>query len=142
MTDKEIINASECCKKDDCDNCPNDFGNCYANLSGYAIDLINRQKAEIDELKHEREVLIEDIHHFVDKNNEQLEEIEKLERIISYLEGVCESTPDKVRVEVVKEFADRLLNKVRVVQVSNLTWVWLISQDDINDIIKEMLGEE
>ena len=46
-----IIKALECCKNDDCDNCPNDFGNCYANLAGYSLDLINRQKAEIDELK-------------------------------------------------------------------------------------------
>lgn len=33
MTDNEIIKALECCKKDDCDNCPNNFGNCYANLA-------------------------------------------------------------------------------------------------------------
>ena len=142
MIDKEIIKAlkdevksAEYVDSEYCDGVD-------LTLIKSAIDLINRQQAEIDELKHEREVLIEDIHHFVDKVNEQLEEIEKLERTISYLEGVCESTPDKVRVEVVKEFADRLLNKVRVVQVGNLTWVWLISQDDINDIIKEMLGEE
>ena len=48
MTDKEIIQALECCKNDDCDNCPNTFGNCYANLAGYALDLINRQEKEIE----------------------------------------------------------------------------------------------
>ena len=48
MTDTDIIKALECCKKDDCDNCPNDFGNCYANLAGYALDLINRQKEELE----------------------------------------------------------------------------------------------
>ena len=53
MTDKEIIKALECCKKDDCDNCPNDFGNCYANLSGYSLELINRQQEEIDRLRKE-----------------------------------------------------------------------------------------
>ena len=53
MTDKEIIKALECCKKDDCDNCPNDFGNCYANLSGYSLDIINRQQAEIERLRKE-----------------------------------------------------------------------------------------
>ena len=51
MVDKEIIKALECCQKDDCDNCPNTFGNCYANLAGYALDLINRQQTEIDRLK-------------------------------------------------------------------------------------------
>ena len=66
MTDKEIIKALECCKKDDCDNCPNNFGNCYANLAGYALDLINRMQEEIEsyeqdeELRWEREVLYND----------------------------------------------------------------------------------
>lgn len=50
MTEAGIIKALECCKNDDCDNCPNNFGNCYANLAGYALDLINRQKAEIERL--------------------------------------------------------------------------------------------
>ena len=51
MTDNEIIKALECCNKGDCDNCPNNFGNCYANLAGYALDLISRQKAEVERLK-------------------------------------------------------------------------------------------
>ncbi len=53
MTDAEIIKALECCKNDDCDNCPNNFGNCYANLAGYALDLISRQKAEIEKLTYQ-----------------------------------------------------------------------------------------
>ena len=57
MTDNEIIKALECCKKDDCDNCPNDFGNCCANLSGCSLDLINRQQAEIERLKIENQSL-------------------------------------------------------------------------------------
>ena len=51
MTDKEIIKALECCKKDDCDNCPNDFGNCCTNLAECSLDLINRKQAEIERLK-------------------------------------------------------------------------------------------
>lgn len=71
-----------------------------------ALDLINRQQAElsdahiavksykgkyesavktakelqtlVDELRHEREVLLEDIHHSADQINEQIEEIERL----------------------------------------------------------------
>ena len=122
MTDNEIIETeikcinrrangkcnggTDCCK---CDLLMNEKDIISAYERAIANnDLINRQKTEIDELKHEREVLIEDIHHSADKINEQLEEIEKLERTISYLEGVCESTPDKVRAEAIKEFADKL----------------------------------
>ena len=51
MTNEQIIKALECCKNDDCDNCPNTFGNCYANLAGEALDLINRQQTEIEKMK-------------------------------------------------------------------------------------------
>jgi hypothetical protein len=54
MKDKEIVKALECCKKDDCDNCPNDFGNCYANLAGYALDLINRLQEDNERLRESR----------------------------------------------------------------------------------------
>lgn len=48
LTDAEVKKALECCGKDDCDNCPNTFGNCYSNLAGYTLDLINRQEGEIE----------------------------------------------------------------------------------------------
>ena len=55
------------------------------------ISIINRQQAEIDELKHEREVLIEDIHHSADQINEQLEEIEKLNVELVGMRDACNS---------------------------------------------------
>lgn len=98
--------GTDCCK---CDLHMNDKDIIYAYERAIAYSsLINRLQAEIDDLRHEREVFIEDIHHYTDKINEQLEEIEKLEKTISYLEGVCESTPDKIRAEAIKEFADKL----------------------------------
>lgn len=84
MTDNEIIKALECCKKDECDNCPNNFGNCYANLSGYALDLINRQQAEIDVLNNNLSAMVvtmrnsakatrnEAIKGFVDRLNDRI----------------------------------------------------------------------
>ena len=139
MTDNEIITAlenevksTEYVDSDYCDGVD-------LTLIKSALDLINSQKAEINELKHEREVLIEDIHHYTDKINEQLEEIEKLEKTISYLEGVCESTPDKIRAEAIKEFADKLKKE------------WFNNDYDSPDVdfdefvdklLKEMVGEE
>lgn len=61
LTDNEIKKALECCKEDDCDNCPNNFGNCYANLAGYALDLINRLQAENERLTHITRNLIGEI---------------------------------------------------------------------------------
>ena len=109
------------------------------NIVRKAEEEITRQKTEIDDLKHEREVLIEDIHHFVDKNNEQLEEIEKLERTTSYLEGVCESTPDKVRTEAIKEFVEKLKKRY-----DNPVWYLGGSNgffDNLDNFVKEMVGD-
>ena len=110
------------------------------NIVRKAEEEITRQKTEIDDLKHEREMLIKDIHHFVDKNNEQLEEIEKLERTISYLEGVCESTPDKIRAEAVKELVEKLKKRY-----DNPVWYLGGSNgffDNLDNFVKEMVGED
>ena len=112
MTDKEIIKALECCKKDDCDNCPNDFGNCYANLAGYAFDLINRQQTEIEKLTAEKLQVI------VPLNNCGDSFMVKDAKII--------------RTEVIKEFAERLKEKTR----------WCFSEiflhTEIDTLVKEM----
>lgn len=68
MTDNEIIKALECCgsngwgEKDErpCDKCPmQDCEDCEVELPDYALSLVNRQKAEIKELRsHESRWLI------------------------------------------------------------------------------------
>ena len=55
---EQIIKALECCKKDDCDNCPNDFGNCYANLAGYSIALIKELTEENGRLEAAHAMLL------------------------------------------------------------------------------------
>ena len=97
LTDKEIIKALECCGTATCisNSCPyekiHDIPTCTTKLTRDALDLINRQQAEIDELKHEREVLIEDIHHSADQTNEQMEEIEKLNVELVGMRDACKS---------------------------------------------------
>lgn len=62
MTDNEIIKALECCIFDDvkeCDNCPYYDKEteiyCVNDLLKDALNLINRQKAEIESLKNDRD---------------------------------------------------------------------------------------
>ena len=53
FTQKEVIKALECCGfTEDCSGCPfyTDMG-CDENIHTNALDLINRQKAEIERLK-------------------------------------------------------------------------------------------
>ena len=79
MTDERLMKVLECCANDDCDNCPSLVKECKKHAMLNALDLINRQKAEIERLK---------------KENHQFADIGKM-----YSE---------VRAEVIKEFADRL----------------------------------
>ncbi len=57
MTDNEIIKALEHCERGYCYRCPaNKFGGgCTDKAKRLAIDLINRQKAEIERLKASRQ---------------------------------------------------------------------------------------
>jgi hypothetical protein len=57
MTNKEIKKALECCINDDCDNCPDTFGNCEHNAMRNALDLINRQQSAIDVYMQENDRL-------------------------------------------------------------------------------------
>ena len=52
MTDNDIIKALECCPKDIlCEQCPlNGKSNCMNKLYEYALDIVNRQQAEIERL--------------------------------------------------------------------------------------------
>ena len=58
MTDNEIIKALEICGVDlDCKHCSFQGGLCVNKLINEALSLINRQKAEIDELQRRNSVL-------------------------------------------------------------------------------------
>ena len=63
MTDNDIIKALECCDKFECDECPLDHHSadpviCERRCKQEALDLINRQKAEIERLQSTIESLV------------------------------------------------------------------------------------
>lgn len=130
LTDEEIIKALECCSKSktngDCVtlNCPcfkdgmcifvdDDLG-----LQNYALDLINRQKAENENLQN---VI----------SNQQIEVSEKIEK--------------QIKAEAYEEFVNRLknsnkfYNSIRAIgNVDQMDYVI----DCIDALLKEMIGEE
>lgn len=118
MTVNEIIiKALECCVSlDKCDECPWDNYSCKAGdaLHKPALDLINRLQAEIGKLQN----TLDDV---LDRQPKLVANAEKY---------------------IVEEFADKITDRASAIQVGNLSWVWQISQDDIDDIKKEVLGEE
>lgn len=114
MTDNEIIEALECCSKDDCENCPMGFGNCFSNLARCAIDLINRQQAEIESIKIENQSLRSAANSYKIHYNE-------------------------ARTKAVKEFEERLKERA-----SKGFWETdaYIGVEQIEELVKEMVGEE
>ena len=125
MTDKEIIKALECCIKAktnaDCEalKCPfydNEIDICmYVNneevLYANALDLISRQQAEIEELK---KVVIDDY---------------------------ASEYDSKIRAEAIKEFADRLKKEKYSVCAGHGISECVVYVYDINNLVKEMVGE-
>lgn len=93
MRDNEIIKALECCTKAGCLNCPlctpEHTGTCVKRTMLGSIDLIKRQKTEIEKLKIDDECLVTQI-------KDAYEQIHRL---------------SIEKSEVVKEFAERLKEK-------------------------------
>lgn len=95
MTDNEIIKALRCCYREDgsCQYCPlwkKDCSSCVKELIKLSVDLINRQKAEIEELKKEAK-RVSDCCRLCDK---------------SYVERL-----KKAKSDAIKEFAEMLKSK-------------------------------
>lgn len=124
MTDREIIQALECCKNDfsnsNCLDCPYNkekSAKCITFMIEDALALILRQQAEIERLT-------------INMNAFGLGMKQEKERA------------DTIRAEAIKEFMDRLTNKADLIRVNSLDSKWAISQDDLDRIYEEMVGEQ
>lgn len=128
MTDEQIIKALECCKmpvgSGACNNCPLDYQrekrltssekSCTTLLFDYTLDLINLQRAEIDELTRET---IPELRASLERANqygiEADKEIERKDRILESYALQYGTVADKdvllkrAKAEAVKEFAKK-----------------------------------
>ena len=136
MTDNEIIKAMQCVIGNgvSCSECEYQkvlpFPSCRRMCAKNALDLINRQKAEIESLKQ----II----------NEQDKEILKLQNRIIFWRKNLNYQPEKIKSEATKDFAKRLkeiiythMDRVDVDGVVLLTRV----DNSIDNLVKEMTEE-
>lgn len=86
MTDEQIIKALECCMYGhECEGCPYiGEGLCSDKMKKDALDLINRQKAEIERLKAESQMA----------------------------DGYAEALVERTKVEAIKEFAKEIIHNI------------------------------
>jgi hypothetical protein len=126
MTDNEIIKALELCirgDEGDCLLCPlHDVGPCTYEIEVLALDLINRQKAEIERYKKYYETMEIEIYSF---RKDQAE--------VKFLKN-------KIRAEAIKDFAERL--KEKGCRGMGDGGVGFIIHKDIDNLVKEMIGEQ
>ena len=126
MTDNEIIKVLECCKNGKCitRNCPHSHypyegDECHPALAKAALDLINRQKAEI----------------------ERLEDLNKC--YYTSCQQIAKSNHE-TKAEAVKEFAKRLKEYVESYDVTTgykITIVNAVEEETIDNLVNEMVGE-
>lgn len=79
MGDNKIIKALECCITDDigdCHKCPFDYRDEYDDLKKLALDLINRQKAEIEKKQIAFEGYLETAIYWKNKCEKLIKELE------------------------------------------------------------------
>ena len=124
LTDEQITKALKCCCKEVheltdgwCNGCPMDklCDEDADALIKYALDLINRQKAEIERLKAE---------------------IRNTDNILNLLDRPLV----KVKSEAIKAFAERLRNATMPVTLGGKYRYDVITKEGIDNLVKEMEG--
>lgn len=156
FTDDDVIKALECCFGHElCDKCPyEELVDCVRQKEQNAIDLINRQKVEIESLKIANEKMYS-------ANKEQEAEIERLQAVhadmTESLRLAAEANKDmqaeledlreivfmdrseaikNLKAETIKEFAQRL--KRRASMPLGTLYGGMVYLKDIDNIVKIM----
>lgn len=122
LTDEQIIKALEHCSADDswCNDCPYENICTDTFITKFALDLINRLKAEIERLKDFEKNVYE----------------------------VVEELRNKIKAEAKKEFAEELIYKIVNTPTKFESTYYMyregiaFRQNEIIDIIKEMVGDD
>ena len=163
MTDNEIMQALEHCYASgrQCTNCPCTNNIDCVQLEKYALDLINRQKAENEKLTEDYNNLIYEKDLLFDEAEAQIKakksEIKEWKRVVETWLMVHEKDKAEIKklqtdnssmqstlakmsmgvaeakAEAIKEFAEKL----KMANNSKLTWF----NEDFDNLVKEMVGD-
>lgn len=122
MTDNEIIKALECCTDESYENC---------NECPYSTDTLSCKRLK----------LLEDSLELI---NRQKAEIERLKKKVSVARDAYISIQDRyehTKAESYKEFAERLNEKAQIADCFD-SYNMVVGTHFIDNLLKEMVGEE
>ena len=135
MTDNKIIKALGCCANHDCCRlCPlwEDCGD-LAILTDCTLNLINRQKAEIEKKDRAFEELIKVARLWKEKYNNAKEENKRLERHTKLHE--------EIQADAIKKYLDNLIDISVCKDYGDGTERLYVSILEATRVLKEMVGE-
>ena len=181
MTDNEIVKALECCNIGEnweiCEKCPccidgEKAVDCVQRLHQNTLDLINRQKAEIENLKNLKYIYAtvdyceSDLTEALEENKRLKAEIERLEKentILSqnadtaFQDGLneaqelyAEQIKREIKSEAYKEFAEKLEERIAVHLLRNKSNEYAGGfadaldgvNEEIDNTLNELVGED
>lgn len=135
ITSLEVIASTRNCNECKIRNCKWGTCNCAQITANAAINLINRQKSEIERLKTENKIYIEANQIIAYQRDQRDKEIDELQKQI-YGIDVREN---KIKAEAYKEFAENAV--IRLTDNYHSEYAHWID-DTIDNLLKEMVGEE
>lgn len=136
LTDEDVVESLERCISTTtdkaCTGCPFNKQNlCNMDqwaLERYALDLIKRQKSEIERLKS--------------ANDEKFRQWDMLaEKTKTHYANLYNEAKDKLKAEAYKEFAERLKQSTVMAVMGNKIYAVATSKG-VDNLLKEMVGEE
>jgi hypothetical protein len=136
LTDEDVVEGLERCISTTtdkaCAGCPFNKQNlCDIDqwaLERYALDLIKRQKSEIERLKS--------------ANDEKFRQWDMLaEKTKTHYADLYNEAKDKLKAEAYKEFAERLKRSTVMAVMGNKIYAVATSKG-VDNLLKEMVGEE
>ena len=134
MTDNEIIKAFRLCHRQNgvipCFECPyylEDTDECLGDNNADILDLINRQKAEIERLKEDCDKAWEEY------SNLQIEYDKLFDEAVALIR--------KKKAEAVKKFAKKFKRKSVVWRIDNFDMGYQITDEEFDNLVKEMVGD-
>lgn len=144
MTDEEIIKALECCRDCKCKDCPcynKETDGCKELDEQDILDLINRQKAEIERLQSRKLINADELFtKFAGHSDYHGDTILCIIQCMAERKTVDNARPldtSKIKSKAYKEFAERLKGKA-LVPYGCLS---VVCGCDIDNLLKEMAGE-